>query len=562
MAVVADRYSISEVTDFYDSGDWLRDSFFDMIERQSAERGASRFVFDDHRSLTFSEFRHEVVRLAVGFRRLGVGAGDRVVVQLPNWVEFAVAAAAVSRVGAVIVPMMPIYRDEEVEYILRHCGARFAVTCEEWKGFSHRVMFSEMIARCDNLEHVLIVRGATDEVPGTSLITAHLADGEPDNLLAELGTDPGPDEGFLIVYTSGTTARPKGCFHTVNTVRASAIAIARSLEATSEDVQFGPSPITHSTGLMTSVILPLLVGAQSYLMESWTPAAAVAKVAQHRCTVAVTATAFLQMFLGALENRSNANTLRQWVCAGSPIPGAVVERARRELSGCQVLSLYGRSESFLNAMCASDDAPELSASTDGRPRGSASLRVVDAQGEELPRGEIGDIAYKGPSHMLEYFQNSDETAALAAADGFARSGDLGYMTADGYVRVTGRTKDIVIRGGLNISARELEDHLIEHRAIEDVAVVGMPDERLGEKVCAFVIVARGHQAPGLDELVDFLRARRVATPKLPQRLEVVTQFPATATGKVKKHELRQRITATLESEKSAHTERLSAASTT
>ncbi len=551
MAIVADRYSTTEVADFYDSRVWLHDSYFDMIERQSAVRGSSRFVFDDDRSLTFREFRDEVIRLAAGFRRLGVRPQDRIVVQLPNWVEFAVVSAAVSRVGAVVVPMMPIYRHDEVEYVVKHCGARFAVTCRSWKGFSHSEMFSDLIARCDDLEHVLIARGDADEtVSGTSPLESHLADGNPDDLLHQLGDDLGPDEGFLIVYTSGTTARPKGCFHTVNTVRSSAIAIAGSLEASSEDVLFGPSPITHSTGLMTSVMLPLLVGAQSYLMESWSPEDAIAKVAEHRCTVTVTATAFLQMYLGALQGGKDSSTLRQWVCAGSPIPGAVVERARKELDGCQVLSLYGRSESFLNAMCATADAPELSASTDGRPRGGAVLRVVDARGNELPRGEVGDIAYRGPSHMLEYYRDPRQTAGLAAADGFARSGDLGYMTPEGYVRVTGRTKDIVIRGGLNISARELEDHLIDHPAVDDVAIVGMPDERLGEKVCAFVVAASGQSVPALDELVAFLRSRNVATPKLPQRLEVVTSFPSTATGKVKKHELRQRIAATIAAENS------------
>lgn len=558
MAVVADRYSRAEVERHYRERVWSRDTFFDMIERHASSRGDARFIFDDERSLTFHSFRDEVVRLAVGFTRLGIVAGDRVAVQLPNWVEFAVAAAAVSRVGGVLVPIMPVHRGDEVEFVLRHCGARAVLTCDEWKGFSHRDMFVEMLSRCDALEHILITRaesGTALAEPGTLMYGDCLAEGEVDDLLDELGPDTDPDTEFFIVYTSGTTARPKGCVHTVNTVRASAVAIADCLGTASTDVGFGPSPITHSTGLMTSVILPLLVGAQSYLMDSWSPQAAVAKVAEHGCTVTVTATAFLQMFLGALDATTPASSLRQWVCAGSPIPGAIVARARRQLPGCQVLSLYGRSESFLNAMCASDDAPELSAETDGRARGGAELRVVDAQGIEVPRGEVGDIAYRGPSHMLEYFRDPEQTAALAAADGYARSGDLGYMTADGYVRVTGRTKDIVIRGGMNISARELEDHLIDHPAIDDVAIVGMPDERLGEKVCAYIIVTSGAAVPRLDHIVDFLREREVATPKLPQRLEIVTDFPVTATGKVKKHELRRDVTAKLSHEAAGHATR-------
>ncbi|MGW4332863.1 AMP-binding protein [Rhodococcus koreensis] len=543
MLTVTDRYSPDEIADYYRQGVWLEESFFDMVERQAAARGGDRFIFDDHDSLTFEEFRRRALRLAHGLHSLGVGAGVRVAVQLPNWTEFAVAAAALSRIGGIIVPIMPIFRDDEVQYVLDHSGAQAAITCEIWKDFSHAEMFARLRDTCPALTEILIARSESDCLPAGLRPLDELFDqGDLERLESELGNDTAPDQGFLIVYTSGTTARPKGCYHTVNTVRASAIAIAESLDYTAGDVQFGPSPITHSTGLMTSVILPLLVGAQSYLMDQWNPDDAVTKVSEHRCSVTVTATAFLQMHLAALDSsRDGLGSLRQWICAGSPVPGSVVERARHALPGCQILSLYGRSESFLNAMCASDDAPELSATTDGKPRGGARLRVVDLEGREVERGQVGDIAYRGPSHMLEYFRDPEQTRKLFTGDGYARSGDLGYMNDQGYVRVTGRTKDIVIRGGLNISARELEDLLTEHPQIRDVAIVGMPDQRLGEKVCAYIVPTAGQPAPRLEDIVSYLRSKQVATPKLPQRLEIVDTFPVTATGKIKKHELRDDI---------------------
>jgi cyclohexanecarboxylate-CoA ligase len=550
MLTVRDRYSADQIDRYHRDGAWLPESFFDMIERQADARGEQRFIFDDHVTLTYAQFRERSIRLAAGLQDLGIERGDRVVLQLPNWVEFAVAAAALSRIGGVAVPVMPILRDDEVAYVLNHSGARAAITCHSYKGFAHGEMFDRIRAQTPQLQHILLARVDPEAwAPGLLSLDAHYRSGDLTEITASLRADAHPDDGFLIIYTSGTTARPKGCFHTVNTVRASAIAIADCLDYREDDVQFGPSPITHSTGLMTSVMLPLLVGAQSYLMEAWSPADAVQKIAEYRCSVTVTATAFLQMYMGAFDpGQHDASSLRQWVCAGSPIPGLIVERAGKALPGCRVLSLYGRSESFLNAMCAMDDPPELSAQTDGKARGGAALMVVDADGAEVARGQVGDIAYLGPSHMLEYFRDSEQTNALFTPGGYSRSGDLGYMDTAGYVRVTGRTKDIVIRGGLNISAREIEDLLIELPSISDVAVVGMPDARLGEKVCAYVVPADPETAPTLEDVVQHLRQRKIATPKLPQRLEVVGQFPVTATGKVKKHELRRDIAAKLEAE--------------
>jgi cyclohexanecarboxylate-CoA ligase len=215
------------------------------------------------------------------------------------------------------------------------------------------------------------------------------------------------------------------------------------------------------------------------------------------------------------------------------------------LTGGRVLSLYGRSENFLTTMCTAEDEPSRSVTSDGRALEGAAVKVVDANGDEVPRGTDGDIAYKGPSHMLEYYHNAPETTALFTADGYSRSGDLGHMDEDGYVRVSGRTKDIIIRGGLNISARELEDLLADHPAIGNVVAVGMPDDRLGEKVCLFVVPAAGVEPPTLADVTAFLRERNLATPKLPERVEVVEELPVTATGKIQKHLLRARIAAML-----------------
>jgi cyclohexanecarboxylate-CoA ligase len=325
--------------------------------------------------------------------------------------------------------------------------------------------------------YVARAAGTSDAASLDSLV----ADGELPDLEAEAGPDSSPDDGFLVVYTSGTTSRPKGCFHTFNTVRASASAIMKSLAYTEQDVQFGPSPVTHSTGLVTSVVMPLIAGARSYLMEAWDPQEGLSRIEQHRCTAAVTATPFLQMLMAAYDPaKHDASSLRLCVCAGSPIPGAIVERSR-ELLGCRTLSLYGRSENFLTTMCTVTDPAQRSASSDGAALEGAEVKVVGMDGFEVPRGEEGDIAYRGPSHMIEYFRDDEQTAALFTPEGFSRSGDLGRMDSGGFVRVTGRLKDIIIRGGMNISAREIADHLLQHPALASAAVVGMPDARCAER---------------------------------------------------------------------------------
>ena len=269
---VTQRYSADKIAEYYASGEWLPDSFYASAVAQAAARPDKVYVFDSTTSLTFGQFRESALRLAVGLKRLGVDKGDRVAAQLPNWTEFPVIAAAVSRIGAIIVPIMPIYRAHDVGYVLQNSGAVVGFTADEFRGFGHAQMFHELREQAPGLRHIVAVRPGAAFDPAVSTAYADLlATGELADLEVEAGPDSSPDDGFQIVYTSGTTSRPKGCYHTLNTVRSSAVQIARSLKYTENDVQFGPSPITHSTGLVTSVLMPLLTGASSHFMEVWDP---------------------------------------------------------------------------------------------------------------------------------------------------------------------------------------------------------------------------------------------------------------------------------------------------
>jgi acyl-CoA synthetase (AMP-forming)/AMP-acid ligase II len=544
------RYSPREIDHYYRSGVWSADTFHDLLVRRVEENPDKVFATDGTRSLTFRELFDAGQRLAVGLHRRGLRRGDKAAVQLPNWVEFIEVLTALSRLGVIMVPIMPIYRREDVGYVLSNAGARAVFTPAEFGKFDYLDMYRG-IRQADPELMIVVARpeSAAHDVADVFTLDQLLADIDDDSARAELGDPPSPDDPFVIVYTSGTTSRPKGCVHTFNTYCAGARGLVEQFGYTEADVQFGPSPIAHTTGLVTSVLLPILTGAATHLMAKWDPVHGIEEIQRFGCTAAVTAPTFLHTLLSDYDaDNHDLSSLRLWTCAGAPIPGAVVERAGVTLPKMKVLSLYGRSENLVTTTCSVTDDVSCALTSDGTAMAEAKVKIVDHVGEEVRRGVEGDIAYRGPAHMIEYLANPAETAALFTKDGFSKSGDLGKMTDEGYVRVTGRTKDIVIRGGMNISVREIEEHLAHHPALRAFSVVGMPDERLGERVCCFVVAATGHDAPTVDDMREFLLERGIPIQKTPERVVVVDVLPMTATGKVLKHELRKDIEQRLRAE--------------
>jgi cyclohexanecarboxylate-CoA ligase len=542
LATVHDRYSDEEIARFYAEGVWTNETLFTALEAQVDQRGDKVFLFDSTTQFTYRQVHDEALRLAAGLVDLGVRPGDRVAVQIPNWAEFAVIATALTRLGAIMVPIMPIYRSDECRYILEAAEVKAVFTADTYKDFGHAEMFLQLRESNQDLQHVILVRPSPQPPAGAVLMTEVRKDIEPAAAEELVGPGVGPDDPFVIVFSSGTTALPKGCLHTFNTVSAGARLLGKGWAYTDADVQFGPSPVTHTTGLVTSVVLPLIHGASSHIMEAWEPSEGLVRIAKYRCTAAVTATAFLQMLLEAFDPTvHDASSMRFWCSAGAPIPASVVEEVRQAIPSMQVLSLYGRTENITTTMCTVFDDPQRSLTSDGKALPGQEVKVVDAAGNEVARGQEGDIAYRGAMNSLEYINQPEATAEMYTADGFSKSGDLGVMDADGYVRVTGRIKDIVIRGGLNISVRQIEDLLTAHPKVSAIAVVGMPDERMGEKVCAYMVPAKGSDPLTLEEIKTYLLDRGLAIQKVPERLEVVDSLPMTATGKIQKHYLRKDI---------------------
>ena len=548
------RYSPQEIDQYYRAGLWSTDTVHDLLARRVEENPDKVFATDGTRSLTFQELFDAGQRLAVGLHRHGLRRGDTAAVQLPNWVEFIQVLTALSRLGVIMVPIMPIYRREDVSYVLSNAGVRAVFTPAHFGKFGYLDMYLGL--RQEHPELTIAVTrpdsSAQDIADAdANVFTLHQleADTDDDSASAELGAPPGPDDPFVIVYTSGTTSRPKGCVHTFNTYCAGARALVGPFGYTEADVQFGPSPIAHTTGLVTSVLVPMLTGAATHVMAKWDPVGGIEEIQRFGCTAAVTAPTFLHTLLSDYDaQRHDLSSLRLWTCAGAPIPAAVVKQAGATLPNIKVLSLYGRSENLVTTTCSVTDDVSRALTTDGRAMPGSQVKIVDGDGNEVPRGTEGDIAYRGPAHMIEYLANPGETAALFTNDGFSKSGDLGKMTDDGYVRVTGRTKDIVIRGGMNISVREIEEHLAHHPALKAFSVVGMPDERLGEKVCCYLVTKPGHDTPTVEDLREYLLSQGMPIQKTPERVVVVDSLPMTATGKVLKHELRKDIQRRLQDE--------------
>ena len=546
---VGDRYSPAQVEEFRARGYWRDETLARVLDHWVLEQPDAVFITDGYGELSYAELRGQAYRLAASLLSRGVRPRDRVIVQMPNWNEFAIAALALARIGAVLVPAMPIYRAGEVRYLLEHSGAKAAIVQASFKNFNHLGMWRSLRNSAPSLHSLIVVRGepGPDELDFADLARPDRgADVPGDDVL---GSGPTADDPLFIIYTSGTESKPKGCLHTFNTMLFTSRTMKEYHAWTREDVAFGPSPLAHSTGYNTSILIPLLAGASTHVMDDWQPLEALRRIEKYRCTITTTAVVFLKMLLDEYDPaKHDATSMRAWIAAGSPIPPAVVVQSRRQFASCEVLSLYGRSENQVFTLCRVGEDPDRVTSSDGRAPEGVEVAVLDEQDNPVAPGEVGDLAYRGPGHMLAYFRDPGRTKALFTADGFSRSGDLGYMDKDGYVRVSGRLKDIIVRGGWNISAREIEDHLLAHDDVSDVAVVAMPDGRLGERACAYVVPAPGRQ-PTLDELTRYLRdEREIAVWKLPERLELVDELPTTPTGKIQKFVLRQDVEQRLERE--------------
>jgi cyclohexanecarboxylate-CoA ligase len=480
--------------------------------------------------VSYSGFWGAAERAAGMLARLGVRSGDVVSFQLPNWLEAAIVHYATVRLGAVSNPIIPIYRAHEVEFIVRQARSRVLVVPDVFRRFDYREMVAEFRHRAADLDHVLVVGEPGGD--GASSFAAELEAGGSPPEISRSSSDPA-----LVLYTSGTEANPKGVLHSHDTLVYECRSIIELYELSPADRVFMPSPVTHITGLLYGLLLPFMLGTGVVLQDTWDAAAALDLIERERCSFCVGATPFLHGLVHApdLADR-DISSMRVFGCGGADVPPALIRKAHERL-GIVASRLYGSTECPTVTGTPLRAPLEQHADTDGRPIGRSELRVLDEDGRALPTGARGDLQARGPDLCLGYLDPSLNERAFTE-DGWFRTGDLAVVDADGAVRIAGRSKDIIVRGGENLSAKEIEDLLFEHPVVDEVAVVGYPDDVLGERACAFVVASGPLE---LEDLVDFLRRRRVANQKLPERLRIVPALPKTASGKVQKFRLRDQL---------------------
>ncbi|MGE8452461.1 MAG: AMP-binding protein, partial [Pseudomonadales bacterium] len=513
----------------YRSAGWwegrtLLDDFDAAVARSPT---ATAVVGPDGRRMSFAELDEESRRVATAFTTMGLDQGDVVAVQLPNWIEFVTVHLAATRVGAVTAPLLPSYREHELSYILRVSQTSIAVIPGHYRDFDFPAMYADLWKQLPDLKQVVVV--SSEALPSMRTYGESCASPAAALPVREVRFDA----VAALVFTSGTEARPKAVMHTHDTMMYGTRTMPKLLGLTHEDVIWAPAPLGHATGFLWGMRLALTLGCKLVLQDTWDAEGALQLIEAERCTFTLAATPFVRMLLDSpLAGQRDTSSLRLFGCAGAPIPRSLGLEVEEKL-GCRLVGMWGMSECFVGSASRATDPEDKQWGTDGRAVPGSELAIFDeTRTRMLPPGEVGELATRGPHVALGYFDD-ERTGQAFSPEGWLFTGDLATVDAEGYTRIFDRKKDIINRGGLKISAREVEDFLRQHPLVKDAVVVAVPDARLGEKSCA-CIVPDGPREPKLAELVQFLKGQGIARHKLPEFLAVLAQFPMTPSGKIQK----------------------------
>jgi acyl-CoA synthetase (AMP-forming)/AMP-acid ligase II len=506
-------------------------SLWELVEQRAGATPDRVMLIDGDRTTTFAEYRDLVLRAAAGYAaEHGVTRDSRVSWQLPTWTESAVLVGALARLGARQNPMLPIYRAREVGFIATQTGCELLITPSEWNRFDYAALANEIAA----------------QVPGVRTLVAdrHNPEGDPATLPPppEVFDDRADDPVRWVFYTSGTTADPKGAQHTDRSVMAGAIGYAKKTHVVEDDLALVAFPFTHIGGIIIGVFTPLLTGSTAVLMEAWTAPLSTDLIERHRMTLGNGAPAIHAALVAEARAHPDAYaSIRAFPSGGSTKPPQLHDEAMAVVpSSVGITSGYGMTEAPIVSQTDIDAPDESKRHGEGTPTEGVDMKMIDRDGNEVARGEEGEVVVKGRQVMRGYLDSSLD-ADVFTADGYLRTGDLGRFDAHGAVVITGRLKDVIIRKGENISAKEVEDVLFTHPKVADVAVLGLPDAERGELVCACIVPADAADPPTRDDVLDFCRAQGLMLQKVPERVEIIATMPRTPSGKVPKHELRARL---------------------
>ncbi len=486
-------------------------------------------------TLSYRQLQQRVDRMALGLINLGINKGDVVSFQLPNWWQFIAIHLACLRIGAVSNPLMPIFRHRELAFMLGYAETKLMIVPKEFRKFNYPKMLEELRSDLPKLEHLLAIGGEGDNSFEKVLTdTPWEKQMDANALFAE--RKPEPNDVIQLMYTSGTTGVPKGVMHTSNTHICMDIMFNERTQLSTDDVILMGSPLAHQTGFMYGMISPILLKAKTVLLDSWSADTAWKLIRDEGVTFTMGATPFLaDLIESPFAKECTTDAFKTYVCGGAPVPRVLVEKSIEQLN-INILSVWGMTENGVVTTTHINDSDEKIFNTDGNAMTGMEVRIVDSNGQELPAGEEGRLQSRGPSTFVGYLKRPE--AYDVDNNGWFDTGDLAKMDGDGYIRISGRSKDIIIRGGENIPIVEVENALYKHPATQDVAIVAMPDARLGELACCFVTLEQGRSVT-FKEMQAFLGENGFAKQYWPERLEYLDEMPRTASGKIQKYNLRE-----------------------
>lgn len=517
-------------------GWWKDQTFAQILEQRARETPGREALCDARRRVTYGQLWSEVRRFAEFLRRQGVQRGDVVTLQLPNRIEFPVVFYSLELIGAIANKISADFRAVEVDYILRFSKSRAYVCASQFKGFDYLAMIRDLRPKLPDLALVVCV----DDVDAGDVVSFGKVVNDTPEIMDAQRVRMAPLDVMRMCFTSGTTGNPKGVLHCFNTTLNTCEIFNRELAVTEHEVMLDYLPVGLNWGYMT-LVQAAMAGARVVLMERFSAEAALDVIEKERITYIPTAPASIVAMLNApsLAQR-DLSSLRLVITGGASAAVETIKAFQAAVPHARLVELYGMLETGYHAFTRLTDDPLKVNGTVGHCVEEMGLRIIDDDGADVPYGEVGEIAAVGPSIHMGYLDNPAANREAFTADGWFRTGDLGqFADADGNVRIAGRKKEIINRGGKKYFPREIEELLYEHPKIVQVAIVGAPDPRLGEKNCLCVITRPGATL-GLEEVVAFLKGR-VADYKLPEAIVVMEDFPMTPTGKIRRPELVKRV---------------------
>jgi cyclohexanecarboxylate-CoA ligase len=523
-------------------GYWFNQTILDFL-RSAVEKNPDKTALvsvkvenQTEQTFSYQQLWEMTNKIALGLKQLGVEKNDVVSCQLPNWWEFTLLYLACSRIGAVLNPLMPIFRERELEFMLKHGESKVFVVPKTFRNFNHEQLANQLQNKLDSLKHVVVVNGE-GENNFDHLLLNHGLEQETLAVAALDGLESGPDDITQLIFTSGTTGEPKGVMHTANTLFSNIVPYADRLHLTENDVVLMASPMAHQTGFMYGLMMPIQLNTTVVLQDVWDVAKAVDLIHQHQVNFTMASTPFLNDLSNTVaEQHDKVDSLKIFLCAGAPIPGPLVQKAREILS-VKVISAWGMTECGAVTLTRPEDEDERSFNTDGIALPGVEIKIVDKKGQAKAVNESGRLMIRTCSNFGGYLKRPHLNDT--DAEGWFDTGDIAYQDEQGYIRICGRKKDVIIRGGENIPVAEIESLMYKHPNIATVALVAYADERMGERACAIIKLKDPTQPLNFNELVDFLKTHNLAMQYLPERLEIWEDIPMTPSGKIQKFKLRE-----------------------